>query len=201
LDIAKRSIEFFDDYFQTPYPLPKCDHVALPDFAAGAMENWGLITYREVALLADPVKTSLSNKQYIATVIAHELSHQWFGNLVTMKWWDDLWLNESFASLIEYMAIDVIEPSWDVWMDFASLDVVAAFKRDSLKGVQPVRVDVSHPDEIGTLFDGAIVYAKGAHLLQMLRSFVGEESFRQGLIKYFKNSLIRTLKLTIYGKF
>jgi len=84
------------------------------------------------------------------------------------------------------MAIDVIEPSWDVWMDFASLDVVAAFKRDSLKGVQPVRVDVSHPDEIGTLFDGAIVYAKGAHLLQMLRSFVGEESFRQGLIKYFK---------------
>lgn len=186
LDIAKRSIEFFDDYFQTPYPLPKCDHVALPDFAAGAMENWGLITYREVALLADPVKTSLSNKQYIATVIAHELSHQWFGNLVTMKWWDDLWLNESFASLIEYMAIDVIEPSWDVWMDFASLDVVAAFKRDSLKGVQPVRVDVSHPDEIGTLFDGAIVYAKGAHLLQMLRFFVGEENFRQGLIKYFK---------------
>jgi len=85
LDIAKRSIEFFDDYFQTPYPLPKCDHVALPDFAAGAMENWGLITYREVALLADPVKTSLSNKQYIATVIAHELSHQWFGNLVTMN--------------------------------------------------------------------------------------------------------------------
>ena len=186
LDIAKRSIEFFDDYFETPYPLPKCDHIALPDFAAGAMENWGLITYREVALLADPVKTSLPNKQYIATVIAHELSHQWFGNLVTMKWWNDLWLNESFASLIEYMAVNTIEPSWNVWMDFASLDVVIAFKRDSLKGVQPVRVDVSHPDEIGTLFDSAIVYAKGAHLLQMLQSFIGENSFRQGLIKYFK---------------
>lgn len=185
LDIAKRSTEYFDDYFKTPYPLPKCDHVALPDFAAGAMENWGLITYREIALLADPIKTSLSNKQYIATVIAHELSHQWFGNLVTMKWWDDLWLNESFASLVEYMAIDAIEPSWGVWMDFASLDVVVAFKRDSLEGVQPVRIDVSHPDEIGTLFDGAIVYAKGAHLLQMLKSFIGEDNFRQGLVSYF----------------
>lgn len=186
LDIAKRSIEFFDDYLQTPYPLPKCDHVALPDFAAGAMENWGLITYREIALLVDPKTTSISAKQYVATVIAHELSHQWFGNLVTMKWWDDLWLNESFASLAEYAAVDALESSWDVWMDFASFDVVTALKRDSLKGVQSVKTDVNHPDEIGTLFDGAIVYAKGAHLMQMLKSYIGEACFKKGLQKYFE---------------
>lgn len=186
LDIAKKSIEFFDEYFQTPYPLPKCNHVALPDFASGAMENWGLITYREIALLADPKTTSIESKRYIATVIAHELSHQWFGNLVTMKWWDDLWLNESFASLIEYTAIDAIKPEWNVWMDFASFDTVIAFRRDSLAGVQPVKVDVNHPDEIGTLFDGAIVYAKGAHLLQMLQTLIGEDKFRQGLKEYFK---------------
>ena len=100
LDHAARTIDFFDEYFGVPYPLPKSDHIALPDFSSGAMENWGLITYREVALLADPTTASVSSKQYIATVIAHELSHQWFGNLVTMKWWNNLWLNESFATQI-----------------------------------------------------------------------------------------------------
>ena len=186
LDIATRAIDFYDEYFDTPYPLSKCDHVALPDFAAGAMENWGLITYREVALLADPEKTSVSNKHYIATVIAHELSHQWFGNLVTMKWWNDLWLNESFASLIEYTATNALEPTWDMWLDFASGESVYALSRDSLAGVQSVQIDVNHPDEIGTLFDGAIVYAKGARLLQMLQHYIGEEAFRSGLKEYFK---------------
>lgn len=186
LDIAVRSIDFFDEYFDTPYPLPKADHVALPDFSSGAMENWGLITYREIALLVDPKNTSISTKQYVATVIAHELSHQWFGNLVTMEWWNDLWLNESFASLMEYVAVDALEPEWKSWLDFASNDCVIALRRDSLDGVQPVRIDVNHPDEIGTLFDGAIVYAKGARLLQMLQNYIGDKAFQSGLKDYFK---------------
>ena len=186
LDIAVRSIEFFDKYFGVPYPLSKCDHVALPDFSSGAMENWGLITYREIALLADPDSSSISSKHYIATVIAHELSHQWFGNLVTMKWWNDLWLNESFASLVEYTAVNALEPDWNVWLDFASFESILALSRDSLAGVQPVQVEVNHPDEISTLFDGAIVYAKGARLLKMLCHYIGEEAFRSGLHNYFK---------------
>lgn len=186
LDIAVRSIEFFNEYFDTPYPLTKCDHVALPDFSSGAMENWGLITYREVALLADPASSSISDKRYIATVIAHELSHQWFGNLVTMQWWNDLWLNESFASLVEYTAIDALEPTWNVWLDFASCDSIIALKRDSVAGVQSVQTNVNHPDEISSLFDGAIVYAKGARLMQMLEKFIGSDNFRLGLRNYFK---------------
>ena len=185
LDIATRSIDFFDEYFGVPYPLPKCDHVALPDFSSGAMENWGLITYREVALLADPATTSVSSKHYIATVITHELSHQWFGNLVTMNWWNNLWLNESFATLMEYIAVDALHPEWNVWLDFASSETVMALRRDSTPGVQSVQVEVSHPDEISTLFDGAIVYAKGARLLRMLEQFVGPEAFKAGLRQYF----------------
>jgi aminopeptidase N len=185
LDIATRTIDFFDEYFDTPYPLPKSDHVALPDFTSGAMENWGLITYREVALLADPDTTSISSKHYIATVIAHELSHQWFGNLVTMKWWNNLWLNESFATLMEYIAVDALHPEWNVWLDFATGEVPMALRRDSLDGVQPVQLDVHHPDEISTLFDGAIVYAKGARLLRMLQHFIGDEAFQLGLKAYF----------------
>ena len=186
LDIATRSIDFFDEYFGTPYPLSKSDHVALPDFSSGAMENWGLVTYREIALLADPKSTSIASRHYIATVIAHELSHQWFGNLVTMEWWNDLWLNESFASLVEYIAVDALEPSWNVWLDFDSSEVIAALRRDSLDGVQSVQMNVNHPDEIDTLFDGAIVYAKGARLLKMLWRYIGDEAFQSGLKEYFK---------------
>lgn len=185
LDVAVRSIDFFDEYFNEPYPLPKADHVALPDFSSGAMENWGLITYREVCLLADE-KTAQSAREWIATVIAHETSHQWFGNLVTMKWWDDLWLNESFATVMEYIATDAMFPQWNMWNNFASAETLSALRRDQLAGVQPVRVDVHHPDEISTLFDPSIVYAKGARLLKMLRAYVGEDAFRAGLKKYFE---------------
>lgn len=185
LDIAVRSIEFFDDYFGTPYPLPKSDHVALPDFSSGAMENWGLITYREIALLADPKTTGVSSRHYIATVIAHELSHQWFGNLVTMAWWDDLWLNESFAELMMYLATDALEPSWNMWLDFDTDIATAALRRDAIDGVQPVKIDVHHPDEISTLFDGAIVYAKGARLLRMIQHYIGNDDFKKGLQNYF----------------
>ncbi|HZJ34678.1 MAG TPA: M1 family metallopeptidase [Candidatus Angelobacter sp.] len=186
LDIATRSIDFFDDYFGIAYPLPKCDHVALPDFSSGAMENWGLITYREMLLLADPKTTSVSCKHYIAAVITHEVSHQWFGNLVTMEWWNDLWLNESFATFIEYVALDALEPSWNVWLDFASSESMYALSRDSLAGVQPIQIDINHPDEISTLFDGAIVYAKGAKLLKMLQAYIGDSAFKTGLKNYFQ---------------
>jgi aminopeptidase N len=185
LDMSVRLIEFFDNYYGTPYPLPKCDHVALPDFSAGAMENWGLITYREVALMADPQTTGISTQQYVATVIAHELSHQWFGNLVTMAWWNDLWLNESFAELMMHLAVDALEPDWNIWLEFASSISVSALRRDAIDGVQAVQVDVHHPDQISTLFDPAIVYAKGAQLLRMLEHYIGEDAFRTGLQRYF----------------
>lgn len=186
LDIATRSIDFYDEYFGVKYPLPKSDHVALPDFSSGAMENWGLITYRESCLLADPELTPESSRRFIATVIAHELSHQWFGNLVTMQWWNDLWLNESFANMMEYVAIDALHPEWRMWEDFATNEVTAALRRDSLDGVQSVQADVNHPDEISTLFDPAIVYAKGGRLLVMVRKLIGEEAFRTGLKSYFE---------------
>ena len=186
LDIATQTIDFFDDYFGVPYPLPKSDHVALPDFSSGAMENWGLITYRESALLAEPGTTSLADRHYAATVIAHELSHQWFGNLVTMKWWNDLWLNESFANMMEYVAIDALEPTWNVWLDHATTEVISALRRDALDGVQSIQSEVHHPDEIGTLFDPSIVYAKGGRLLRMLQAYIGDDAFRTGLTAYFK---------------
>ena len=186
LDIGVRTIDFFDDYFGVPYPLPKADHVALPDFSSGAMENWGLITYREIALLVDPKNTTLSTKHYVATVIAHELSHQWFGNLVTMQWWNDLWLNESFADMMEYVAVDALEPSWDIWLDQATTEVVSALRRDSLDGVQAIQIDVNHPDEINTIFDPSIVYAKGGRLLRMLQAYIGDDAMKQGLKQYFE---------------
>ena len=153
LDIAKRSIEFFEDFYETPYPLEHSYQVALPDFSAGAMENWGCVTYREAYLLLDPDNTSLEMKQLVATVIAHELAHQWFGDLVTMKWWDNLWLNESFANMMEYVAIDALEPNWKIWEMFQTSEVPAALQRDATDGVQSVHVMVNDPAEIDALFD------------------------------------------------
>ncbi|VDG32525.1 peptidase [Lactobacillus sp.] [Lactiplantibacillus mudanjiangensis] len=186
LDIAKRSIEFYEDFYQTPYPLPHSWQLALPDFSAGAMENWGLVTYREAYLLLDPDNTALDMKQRVATVIAHELAHQWFGDLVTMKWWDDLWLNESFANMMEYVAIDALEPDWHIWETFQTSEAAAALQRDATDGVQSVHVQVENPAEIDALFDGAIVYAKGARMLVMARALVGDDALRKGLKAYFK---------------
>ncbi|HUS26458.1 MAG TPA: M1 family metallopeptidase [Nevskiaceae bacterium] len=185
LDVATRGIEFFNDYYGVPYPLAKCDHVALPDFSSGAMENWGLITYRETCLIADPQTASQSSRELIATVILHELSHQWFGNLVTMRWWDDLWLNESFANVMEYVATDALFPQWHIWSTFITSEGLAAIRRDSIAGVQAVKTEVRHPDEISTLFDPSIVYAKGGRLLNMLMNYLGEADFRKGLKAYF----------------
>lgn len=186
LEVAVKSIEFYEDYYKTPYPLAHSWHIALPDFSAGAMENWGCITYREVAMLIDPSNATVASKQYVATVIAHELAHQWFGDLVTMQWWDDLWLNESFANNMEYVCIDAIYPEWKVWDSFSIAEANLALNRDATDGVQSVHVDVNHPDEIGTLFDPAIVYAKGSRLMVMLRKWLGDEDFANGLYLYFE---------------
>lgn len=185
LDIAKRSIEFYEDFYQTPYPLPHSWQLALPDFSAGAMENWGLVTYREAYLLLDPDNTALEMKQRVATVIAHELAHQWFGDLVTMKWWDNLWLNESFANMMEYVAIDAIEPDMNIWEVFQTSEAPAALQRDATDGVQSVHVQVEDPAEIDSIFDSAIVYAKGARMLVMARALVGTDALRAGLKNYF----------------
>jgi len=184
LDTAVKSVEFYEDYFGIDYPLPKLDNVALPDFSAGAMENWGLITYRESAMLADN-SSAVDTRESVAITITHEIAHQWFGNLVTMAWWDDLWLNESFASLMEHIVTDRLHPEYHVMDDFQASDVFYALTRDSLAGVQAVRQTVGSPDEIATLFDGAIVYIKGERLMKMLRRLIGEEQFRRALRHYF----------------
>lgn len=185
LEVITKGIEFFNDYYGIPYPLPKCDNVAIPDFSSAAMENWGLITYREVVLLVDPATASHSNRETAAIVSLHELSHQWFGNLVTMKWWDDLWLNESFANVMEYVATDALYPEWKIWDSFASSEGLSALRRDALDGVQAVTTSVNHPDEISSLFDPSIVYAKGGRLLNMLMNYLGEGYFRKALTQYF----------------
>jgi aminopeptidase N len=183
LDVAVRTLDFYTEYFGIPYPLPKADMIALPDFASGAMENWGLITYREQTLLVDPANTSLGTKQYVAMVVAHELAHMWFGNLVTMRWWTDLWLNEGFASWVEYLAVDHLFPEWQMWTQFAVDEQHRAFKLDALENTHPVEVPVHHPDEIRTIFD-TISYSKGASVIHMLNDYLGPELFRDGLRHY-----------------
>ncbi len=183
---AVKILEFLEDYFKTAFPLKKLDHVALPDFEVGAMENWGLITYRESMFLSDKSNPSISTMQDITRVIAHETSHQWFGNLVTMRWWDNLWLNESFASLMENIVEEGIHRQWEPWEDFTAGRILACSHRDIYKDIQPVGVSVNHPDEISALFDPAIVYAKGARLLAMLLEVIGEDAFKEGLKNYFK---------------
>ena len=185
LDVAVRSMSFFHKYFGVPYPMPVLDMIAIPDFSAGAMENWGAVTYRESMILFDDKHSSLANKQWVALVIAHELAHQWFGNLVTMEWWTHLWLNEGFASWIEYLAIDHLFPKWDIWMQFVAQDWAEAMHLDALGETHPIEVEVTHPDEIGEIFD-AVSYSKGASLIRMLAEYLGERDFRNGLRHYLK---------------
>jgi puromycin-sensitive aminopeptidase len=167
LEATVNVLAYFNDYFGIAYPLPKLDLVAIPDFSAGAMENWGVITFRETALLIDPDKASLSHMQRVADVVAHELAHQWFGNLVTMSWWDDLWLNEGFAS----------------WSKFVESEFDRAQRLDSLKNTHPIQVEVDDPRALDEIFD-AISYSKGASILNMLHHYIGADSFKQGLHDY-----------------
>ncbi len=185
LDTSVKLLGYFNEYFGIPYPLPKLDHLAIPDFAAGAMENWGCITYRETALLVDPENSSAGTRQRVAEVVAHEMAHMWFGDLVTMEWWDDLWLNESFASWMGTKSVDWLFPEWEMWTQFVNMDTNRALSLDGLKNSHPIEQEVKNPAEVSQLFD-AISYSKGGSVLRMLENFLGADVFQKGLYRYLK---------------
>lgn len=188
LNVTEPILEFFEKYYNVSYPLPKSDQVALPDFSAGAMENWGLVTYRENALLWDQRESSISNKERVVTIIAHELAHQWFGNLVTIRWWNDLWLNEGFASYVEYLGADYAEPTWNISDLLVLYDTHRVMAVDALVSSHPLTSAedaVQTPSDISGLFD-SITYSKGAAVIRMLSSFLTEELFVEGLQTYLK---------------
>ncbi|VAI31864.1 unnamed protein product [Triticum turgidum subsp. durum] len=184
LDVGVKSLNLYKDYFDTPYPLPKLDMVAIPDFAAGAMENYGLVTYREVALLFDDKSSSASSRQSVAITVAHELAHQWFGNLVTMEWWTHLWLNEGFATWVSHLAVDSFFPQWNIWTQFLD-STTTALRLDSLEASHPIVVEIHHASEVDQIFD-AISYDKGASVIRMLQSYLGAERFQKAMASYMK---------------
>lgn len=185
LEVAVKVLEYYEDLFKVKYPLPKQDLVAIPDFAAGAMENWGLITYRLTSLLYKKNKSSDSNKERVAVVVAHELAHQWFGNLVTMEWWNDLWLNEGFASFMEFMGVNHTQPDWKMMELSIYENFQGAMSEDQLSNSHPIMAEVKDPAQINALFD-SISYDKGAAIIRMLEDVLGSEVFFQGLQKYLK---------------
>lgn len=188
LEVATRCLPLFEQYFTIPYPLKKCDLVAIPDFSAGAMENWGLITYRETALLLDPVNSSASTKQYVAIVVCHELAHQWYGNLVSPQWWDNLWLNEGFATWMEYWATDQLYPEFHAFEQFVHSDFGTAQQLDAMESSHPIQVPVKRAQEVDEIFD-AISYSKGCAVIRMLVNWLGMEDFRKGLIQYLNKHM------------
>jgi puromycin-sensitive aminopeptidase len=193
LDTGRRSLEYFARWFGIPYALPKLDMVALPDFAAGAMENWGLVTYRETTLLVHPKQSSAQARQRVAEVVAHELAHQWFGNLVTMEWWTDLWLNEGFASYMDPKSVNTQFPRWQVWNQFVAGEHALALHDDSLKNSHPIEIPVRNPHEIREIFDH-ITYNKGSAVNRMLEHYLTEPVFRRGLSQYLKRYAYRNAR-------
>ena len=183
-ECAASVLPLLEDYFAQPYAYRKLDQIGVPDFEAGAMENAGAITFREVALLLDPKTAPLNIQKRVAEVITHELAHQWFGNLVTMVWWDDLWLNEAFATWMAYKIVDRWKPGWRVWMDF-EVGKGAALHLDALKSSHPIRAEVRNAEEAGESFD-AITYEKGGAILRMIEAWLAEDRFREGIRLYMR---------------
>ncbi|XP_055688287.1 puromycin-sensitive aminopeptidase [Lutzomyia longipalpis] len=201
LEVATKVLPYYKDYFQIAYPLPKMDLIAISDFSAGAMENFGLVTYRETFVLVDPENTSLIRKQSIALTVGHEIAHQWFGNLVTMDWWTYLWLNEGYASFVEFLCVNHIFPKYDIWTQFVTDMYTRALELDCLKNSHPIEVTVGHPSEIDEIFD-EISYNKGASVIRMLHHYIGDDDFRRGMHIYltrhqYKNTRSEDLWLAL----
>lgn len=185
LDHAYKIIDLFSKTFGSDYPIPKADMLAVHDFAQGAMENWGLITYRAIDVLYDPEKSDAARQNRIAYVVAHELAHQWFGNLVTMNWWDELWLNESFATWVGWWASDYLHPDWNIWDQFLVRKKLSAFGLDSLRASHPIHVPVKDALEVDQIFD-VISYNKGSAVLRMLADYIGIDAFFEGIGIYLQ---------------
>jgi len=182
LEVAAHALRFFAEFFGIPYPAQKLDLVAIPDFAFGAMENLGCVTFRETALLVDPARASRLELERVADVVCHEIAHMWFGDLVTMKWWNGIWLNEAFATLMELLCVDAFRPEWQRWVSFgAERDVAMA--TDALHRTRPVEYPVGPPEEAQGMFD-VLTYQKGAGVLRMLERYLGPQRFRDGIRRY-----------------
>ena len=184
LDVGAFSLRWFEEYYGIKYPSDKVDLVALPDFSAGAMENLGCITFRENLLLVDPATSTQNEREVVADVVAHELAHMWFGDLVTMRWWNGIWLNEAFATFMEIAACDAYRPDWERWTSFG-LERTVAFETDSLASTRPVEFEVRSPADCEGMFD-VLTYQKGGALLRMLEQYLGVERFRAGVSHYLR---------------
>jgi len=185
LDLAAKTLAFYEKEFDSDFPLPKMDMVAVPDFSAGAMENWGLITYRTVDVMFDEQTSGASTRERVAEVVQHELAHQWFGNLVTMDFWDGLWLNEGFATWMSWYSCNKFYPEWKIWQSFVTGDLQSALSLDSLRSSHPIEVPVKRADEVNQIFD-AISYSKGSCVLRMISAYLGEQTFLEGIRRYIK---------------
>jgi puromycin-sensitive aminopeptidase len=183
-DVAAKLLPFYDSYFGVDYPAKKLDLIAIPDFEAGAMENLGAITFREKLLLIDDKTASTEAKHDASSVIAHEMAHMWFGDLVTMKWWDDLWLNEAFATWMSAKAVDHLRPDWHEWDQFC-IERLDSMSTDCLHSTRPIHFSVTDPNQVDQMFD-EITYGKGASVLRMLERYVSEDVFRDGVQQYIK---------------